>query len=153
MLIRALDGSAFCKGVRPFRSGPATAGEALNRLIVRFLVEGTPAEAVIDTGGAYLVLDPRWTADRIDLGALEHLGSTRISIRGSDYVGELYRASVRLEATDGVGMDVAVVCLIPSLLPGERWSYPNFLGWHGCLERLRIAVDPIAELFYFGEGE
>jgi hypothetical protein len=27
---------------------------------------------------------------------------------------------------------------------------PTYLGWHGCLERLCFAVDPIREQFFFG---
>ena len=33
----------------------------------------------------------------------------------------------------------------------ERWGeLPSFLGLMGCLERMRFAVDPLDNTFYFG---
>ena len=33
----------------------------------------------------------------------------------------------------------------------EDWPGPNVLGWKGCLERMRFALDPSDESFYFAE--
>jgi len=38
----------------------------------------------------------------------------------------------------------------PILKSGQAWSYPNFLGLDGFLSRIRFAVDPTENVFYFG---
>lgn len=39
---------------------------------------------------------------------------------------------------------------VTAFLPDDRWNLPNMLGLTGCLERIRFAVDPANDLFYFG---
>ena len=31
------------------------------------------------------------------------------------------------------------------------WPGPSVIGWRGCLERMRFALDPGEEAFYFSE--
>jgi len=45
---------------------------------------------------------------------------------------------------------VQATFFIPALLPGESWNFPNFLGLDGFLNRIRFAVDPAENIFYFG---
>jgi hypothetical protein len=40
--------------------------------------------------------------------------------------------------------------MFPDSKPGLLWDLPNFLGLSGFLERIRFAVDPGSNLFYFG---
>lgn len=47
-------------------------------------------------------------------------------------------------------MTFDVTAFVPHLTPGENWPFPTFLGWHCCLERIRFAIDPAEEKFYFG---
>ncbi len=57
---------------------------------------------------------------------------------------------VHIEAIEGESLDVETVAFIPNLPPGEVWPYPDFLGLDGFLNRIRFAVDPEHNLFYFG---
>jgi hypothetical protein len=34
-----------------------------------------------------------------------------------------------------------------------QWRGSNFLGYEGVLDRIRFAVDPRANLFYFGQTD
>ena len=34
----------------------------------------------------------------------------------------------------------------------EDWPGPTVLGWRGCLERMRFAVDPLDNWFYFASA-
>jgi hypothetical protein len=39
---------------------------------------------------------------------------------------------------------------VPNLFTGQYWPHPNILGLTGFLQRIRFAVDPETNLFYFG---
>jgi hypothetical protein len=42
------------------------------------------------------------------------------------------------------------ILFVPEMEPDEVWSYPNFLGLSGFLDRIRFAVDASDNAFYFG---
>ena len=55
-------------------------------------------------------------------------------------------APVRLVADEGEDLDIeATMFLSPD------WPGGNFIGYEGLLERIRFAVDPETNLFYFGQ--
>jgi hypothetical protein len=59
--------------------------------------------------------------------------------------GSLYRIPVALPADEGQPLEAeATVFLSPD------WRGPNFIGYQGLLQRIRFAVDPEVNLFYFG---
>ena len=59
--------------------------------------------------------------------------------------GQLYRGLITLLADEGSPLDVeATVFVTPD------WPGPNFLGYQGLLQRIRFAVDPESNRFYFG---
>ncbi len=60
-------------------------------------------------------------------------------------MGALYRVPVKLLADEGEPLQMeATVFLSPD------WQGPNFIGYEGLLQRIRFAVDPQANQFYFG---
>ncbi len=62
------------------------------------------------------------------------------------FQGALYRLPVRIHADEGESLEVeATVFLSPD------WPGPNFVGYQGLLQRIRFAVDPETNLFYFGQ--
>jgi hypothetical protein len=104
-----------------------------------------PLLAVVDTAAHWCLFEPevgfvlrqifRPIEIRVSL-------STRL---GSIY-GDLYRIPIVLVADDGQDLDVeATVLLSPD------WRGPNFIGYQGLLQRIRFAVDPETNLFYFGQ--
>ena len=52
-------------------------------------------------------------------------------------------------ADEGEDVTVEATVFIPKIDPA-LWFLPSFIGWTGCLERLRFAIDPLDETFYFG---
>lgn len=44
----------------------------------------------------------------------------------------------------GKSMTVEATCFVSAAWPG-----PLVIGWKGCLERMRFALDPDDEFFYF----
>lgn len=147
------DGEPFAVGAAPLFSQPSTFKETVDKPFVQIRVnDAIEATAAIDTGGVYLVCGPQ-TARLLRLDRTESLGTERIVIRGVTVAGDLYRVSLTVLAERGADAVIHATALVVRLNPGITWDLPDFvLGWHGCLERLRLAIDPVAELVYFGEA-
>ncbi len=103
-----------------------------------------PVLAVVDTAASWCVFRP-------DVGALllEHFipvpEVVALSTRLGLYRGQLYRGMLTLFADVGTPLNVeATVFLTPD------WPGPNFLGYQGLLQRIRFAIDPESNQFYFG---
>lgn len=104
-----------------------------------------PIFAVMDTAAPWCIFNPRpgsslWrNFDPI----LERVAlSTRLGV----FHGSLYRIPLRIDAEEGETLDVeATVFLSPD------WTGPNFVGYQGLLQRIRFAIDPETNLFYFGQ--
>ena len=71
-------------------------------------------------------------------------------MRGERFAGRLVRALLTLQADSGEDLMVEARIFVPILRSGQIWPYPNFLGLDGFLSRIRFAVDPIENAFYFG---
>ena len=82
---------------------------------------------------------------------LGYIPSARLSIRGISYIGKLVRVKIGLRAErGGDDLDVDATVFVPKLRPGVVWPHPNFIGLDGFLNRIRFAVDPSENTFYFG---
>lgn len=148
-LLRTASGKAFATGEAPGWIRHAHKGDRLTRLFIEVAVEGVPTNAVVDTGGAYLILDPEFAA-RLGLGWRSAMHPDRLMIRGLACWGTVHRVPVTLAATVGEPLTFEATAFVPELDDGEIWPLPSYLGWQGCLDRIRFAVDPMEEVVYFG---
>ncbi len=65
--------------------------------------------------------------------------------------GYLHRLNMAFEATQGESLSLVATAFVPDPEWEESWGEtPSFIGLTGCLERLRFAVDPGSDAFYFG---
>jgi hypothetical protein len=124
--------------------------EELNRqseprilLRVKPKLSADPVFAVVDTAAPWCVFNPSvvqpWDLD--ELPGPPVLLSTRFGTMK----GSLYRGTLILPADEGDPLEVdATIFLSPD------WTGPSFIGYQGLLQRIRFAVDPEANLFYFG---
>ena len=149
MLLRFEDGRSFAQGACTFLYHPATEEDVTPRIIVAVQIEGLQTETVVDTGGVYLVCDPE-IADLLDVDPARGLGIAELNIRGIKVSGSLHRLSLTLLAEQGQSIELEATAFVPRLQPNEPWKLPSFMGLMGCLERLRFAVDPSTDTFYFG---
>jgi hypothetical protein len=78
------------------------------------------------------------------------LGHERVVIRGFSYRGTIHRVPVTILAEAGEALHFEATAFVPELDEGEHWPLPSYLGWQGCLERIRLALDPGTERAYFG---
>jgi len=99
--------------------------------------------AFIDTGTPYCVFN---TAVVENLGLSFDEGE-KIVLRTAygPFEGIVQRVMIRLIAEHGESLNIDA-----SVFVAADWQLGNFLGYTGFLERLRFAVDPGTNTFYFG---
>jgi hypothetical protein len=105
---------------------------------------GTPeslAYTLLDTAAEWCVLSA-WLARALDLPP--EGCTTRLETRFGLFEGWLARLPLRLRANVGEDLTVEATWLVV-----PEWPGPTVLGWRGCLERFRWAIDPDDEAFYF----
>ncbi|MDH4187342.1 MAG: hypothetical protein OEV08_10110 [Nitrospira sp.] len=103
--------------------------------------------AMVDTGAPYCIFEPEIPNE---LGYLfQPNNPTTLSTRFGPIIGTLHRIDLTLLANSGQSLVVSSTCLVPQALPSE-WK-GNFIGYVGCLQRFRFAVDPSNNTFHFGK--
>jgi hypothetical protein len=123
-------------------------GDAHYRIVIQAVFgDNPPTAAIIDTGAPWCILNP---AEGASLATGERIDDTLLHLRMNRYRGGLYRIPVSLEAERGSGITIQATVFIADIDQDEVWRHPNFLGLSGFLERLRFAIDPEHNLFYFG---
>ena len=144
-----LQASAYSSGAKaasPAKCSPRTTS-------VTFAVFGSlanqrePIPFIVDTGAPWCVLNPlefEKIADQAE--PIEEVTDRPLNIRGNSYTGCLCRLSIWLPALLGESLEVDATVFVPD----EEWFYPNFIGLDGFLNRIRFAVDPKNNLFFFG---
>ncbi|MCL1467150.1 hypothetical protein [Argonema galeatum] len=148
MVLLFLNGDTFATGAARYDYRPATEGEVTNRIILQVDIAGILIEAVVDTGAPYVVLAPR-IARIIGLSPASAIGRERMLIRGMRLDGNIYRFSMKLVAELGEDEELEATIFVPD--SEEYWgNFPSFIGLGGFLERVRFAVDPSTDMFYFG---
>jgi len=149
MLLRFEDDSPFAQGACPYLHQPVTAEETTNRILVTVKIEGVETQAVVDTGGVWLVCDPG-IAEVLELDPEDGIECPPLQIRGDRVPGMLHRLRVTFVAEEGESLQLQGTAFVPESDPHQTWPLPTFLGFHGCLERIRFAVNPSTQMFYFG---
>jgi hypothetical protein len=101
------------------------------------------APGLLDTAAEWCVL----RADLVEEADLipEPAADSVLLSRFGAVTGTLARLPLTLVAAEGDDLTVEATCFI-----SEDWPGPLVIGWKGCLERLRFALDPDDESFYFG---
>ncbi len=125
----------------------------------RVVVEDIDIEVMIDTGGLYLMIQPKIAdALRDQFDEQEHVREPmRISVRKVSVEGEIVRLPVTFLAEAGESLvipDLAV--FLPT--EGSEWpdGTPNILGLEGALARMFFAFERLMMpdgKFYFGFEE
>lgn len=121
--------------------------EGTAKIYVKVEPEGFGAAilAQVDTGAAWSILTTE-IAEAITL--LNGDGEpVTIKTRLGDMRGRLENTQLTLLADDGESLEVRATVFV-----SRDWPAGNFLGYSGLLERIKFAVDPQQNLFYFGPG-
>jgi hypothetical protein len=97
--------------------------------------------ALVDTAAPWCVVDPALA----EVLGLSTRSDTALSTRLGVVRGELHRVPLVLFADQGRALTVEA-----TVFASSHWSGPNVIGYQGFLERVRFAIDPGAQRFYFG---
>ncbi|MBO1351228.1 MAG: retroviral-like aspartic protease family protein [Hormoscilla sp. GUM202] len=141
------DGKTFATGACPYEYIRATEGDT-NRIFLAVEVAGYPIEAIVDTGAPYVILAPQ-VARAIGFQPADALERLTMLIRGMRLDGSITRFNMTLVAKRGENLDLQATVFVPDA--EELWGdFPSFIGLSGFLERIRFAIDPLTDTFYFG---
>jgi len=143
-----LDGESFTSGRSKFFDQHPKFVETTAKIFVKVTLIGydEPVMAQLDTGAAYSILETE-VAERMGLFNWEG-HPTRLGTRLGTINGQIIRLPLTLVADDGISLD-----LNSPFFVSREWRGVTFLGYIGLIDRLRIALDSPANLFYFGEED
>lgn len=143
------NGDSFATGAFPLKYGPATETETTNRIVIPVEIQGIRTWAVVDTGAPYVICAPKVAADA-GIDPASALERKTMLIRQMRLDGFVYRLNLKLKAEVGEDLDVDGTVFVPEV--EEFWGdFPSFIGLAGFLERIRFAIDPNTDTFYFGQ--
>lgn len=149
MLLTTANGDPFATGMASYSYRPAI-NDISNRIMLQVSIEGILVEAIVDTGSPYVICPP-YLSEVIGFDPATAIESIPYKIRGIDMRGNLYRVNVLFPAEAGDNLSVDATVFVPNQEWQEAWGeFPAFIGLTGCLERMRFAVDPENDRFYFG---
>jgi hypothetical protein len=141
------DGEYFAIGAINYAYRPPITNDT-NRIIIGVYVEDIITEAVLDTGAPYPIISPK-IAKQAGLNRVKPLERKTMLVRGMRLEGSIIRLNMTLPADEGEDLTVDATAFIPDV--EESWGdFPGFIGQLGFLERIRYAVDPATDTFYFG---
>jgi len=150
MLLSLHHGECFATGGIRYDYLP-TSGGSTERIYLRVEIGGYTTSAMLDTGAPYFICSPE-IIQSVGCDPNDSIPTPEILIRGANRKGRLQRLSLTLIATEGQSLSIDALAFIPSQDEVDFGSnFPSFLGMCGCLERLRFAVDPVTQTFYFGQ--
>lgn len=140
------DGSLFAVGRVTFSDDAPGLEEQTAKIYVKVQPEGLEAVilAQVDTGSAWSVLAREYAEV---LALLDGEGEPiALSTRHGRIRGRLEKATLTIVADEGESLEVQEATVFVS----REWPGGTFLGYSGLLDRLRFAVDPSNNSFYFG---
>jgi hypothetical protein len=150
-LLRFTSGEDFATGALRYLYQKGTEHDVFPRIIIPVEINSFPVNAIVDTGAPFVVCPPE-LAEVLALvpdKAIEAFPG--MVIRGRRFSGYLHEVSIRFRAEAGRDEIVFGTTFVPDEATGIYWGgWPPFIGLTGCLERLRFAVDPNTDTFYFG---
>jgi hypothetical protein len=121
------------------------------RIVVLIGVAGLPPlEAVVDTGAPWCILDPNVAELMDEITHDDGAQPQALQTRWGTVEGRLHRVTISLLAEEGNSLEFETTVLVPALPPGATWDRPSFIGLNNFLNRIRFAVDPNQNVFYFG---
>lgn len=146
---KSLFASEFATGAAEYRD--AYVGDSAARLVLAVSInDGEFVDVIVDTGSPWCILNPE-TAKASNIFDTAILVENSIwEVRGISYSVAVTRTTISIPAEFGDDLPIDATVYIPHGYLGVIYAGPNFLGLSGFLDRMRFAVDPVANVFYFG---
>jgi hypothetical protein len=143
------DHSPFATGATRYACDDRYENGGTPKVIAEVVVAGQFTDTILDTGAPYLLCSPSLAAS-LQIDPNLALSTASIRVRGYLIQGGIHRLELKIPAENGMDLVIDATAFVP--FPGQLVeTLPSFLGWQGCLERMRFALDPVTETFYFGD--
>ena len=154
MALQYADGRHFSRGSSSYFALQAVEGDRTPRIHIEVVIEGQRTTAMLDTGASYLLCS-RELSELLDLGS-SRLVERNVELRLGGYGalrGNLHEVSIELVAEVGYGIQRYVTAFVPSTesSSGSLRLPDAVVGFWQCMEKLRFAIDPSDDTFYFGD--
>ncbi|TMA94558.1 MAG: hypothetical protein E6J74_15080 [Deltaproteobacteria bacterium] len=144
-MLKTSGGALFANGRARFLDEDSTAQEGTAKIFVKI----EPADlgfsilAQLDTGSPWSILRSDVAAEIDFLDDLDQ--PITLHTRFGYIQGQLKRTTITILADDGDSLNIEATVFVST-----QWQGGNFLGYSGLLERIRFAVAPEENTFYFG---
>lgn len=102
--------------------------------------------AVLDTGTPWCILNEEQAKELNPNYKDEAIDTKCVNIRGEKTEGVLIRLPVTICAEQGVDIIIEGTVFVPQ----DERDLPNFIGLDGFLSRIKFAINPQSNVFYFG---
>ena len=102
--------------------------------------------AVLDTGAPWCILNEEQAKELNPNYKDEAIDTKCLKIRGEDTEGVLIRLPVTICAEEGLDIIIEGTVFVPQ----DERNLPNFIGLDGFLSRIKFAINPQSNVFYFG---
>lgn len=152
MTLTRVDGTAFTTGTMLYEYRPATSAETTPRVVLPIAIGNYEISAFVDTGGVFFICAPD-LAQKLRLEPDDGIPIKKpILWRGRPLKGTLHTLAIKFLAIEGHSLIIEVTAFVPTVSSADEAdeTVPCVLGMQGCLEKMRFAVDPENDLFYFG---
>jgi hypothetical protein len=143
------DGTPFAIAFSSYAYRPVEESDKSPRIFIQVEIEGFQTEAFLDTGSPYVICDPI-IAENLSLDLTHGEKIEKFIIRGNTIEGYLHRMNITILAEEGQGLPVDATVFVPNLSSQDWGNFPSIIGLSGFLERIRFAIDPLEDRFYFG---
>jgi hypothetical protein len=147
MLRLSSDGTAFAIGRTRFLDEDPIQPENSPKIYIKIEPGdlGSPVLAQLDTGAPWSILEVQIAEE---VGLFGGQGQPiPLQTRFGRIDGYLERTKITILADEGDSVDIEATVFV-----SKEWPAGSFLGYAGLLERVRFAVDPQQNFFYFGPG-
>jgi len=144
-MLLLLGGERFSTGRAQFFDDAPGVAEGTARIYVKVEPEGLGGSilALVDTGAPWSILA---TDVAREVGLLTEMGEPETILTPLGRMrGRLQNTTLTILADEGQSLEVQATVFV-----SPDWPAGNFLGYAGLLERIRFAVDPQRNDFYFG---
>ncbi|HXU32325.1 MAG TPA: hypothetical protein VN851_17295 [Thermoanaerobaculia bacterium] len=138
-------GQEFTTGSARFHDSASNHLEPGSKVFVRFRIAHLEHEflGLLDTGATWSIVD--WEIAVLAGLRPESGHRIRYSGRWGTIEGSVVTCSFLLPASEGEPLEIQ-----GSVFVSTDWRAGNFIGYRGLLERIRFALDPQENRFYFG---
>lgn len=102
--------------------------------------------AVLDTGAPWCILNEEQAKELNPNYKDEAIDTKCLNIRGEKTKGVLIRLPITICAEQGLDIIIEGTVFVPQ----DERDLPNFIGLEGLLSRIKFAINPQSNIFYFG---